>query len=257
MEDFDIGELTAELTSRSNASRGSMSTRPCSQEANRNRNKKQDSNIKHGKSGKTSSKELYPLDQNCFETEEAILFKNEYEATSNFDFDKNLSKYDQGESEVCVNGRLKCCLHFWEEIGANENVLDVKENGYKIPFISTPKPVEFKSNNSALLNDSFVYSEITQNDTYCRGPLQLHVVSPLSVSTNKEKNCLILDLRYVNLHVWQKRVKLEHWKVFYNYLSKEGSIFSFDLKSGYHHVDIYPPLQTFLGFSWVVDGISV
>ena len=51
-------------------------------------------------------------------------------------------------------------------------------------------------------------------------------------------------------------MKFEDWKVFQNYLSKEGSIFSFDLKSGYHHVDIYPPHQTFLGFSWVVDGVQ-
>ena len=32
-------------------------------------------------------------------------------------------------------------------------------------------------------------------------------------------------------------------------------IFNFDLKSGYHHVDIYPQHPTYLGFSWVVDGV--
>ena len=76
------------------------------------------------------SKELkgnYPLGQNYFETEEAFLFRHEYETTWNFDSDKNLSEYEQGESEVCVKGRLKCCLHFLEEIGGNQNVLDVIE----------------------------------------------------------------------------------------------------------------------------------
>ena len=29
---------------------------------------------------------------------------------------------------------------------------------------------------------------------------------------------------------------------------------SFDLKSGYHHVEIFQPHQTFLGFSWEFRG---
>ena len=31
-------------------------------------------------------------------------------------------------------------------------------------------------------------------------------------------------------------------------------IFPFDIKSGYHHVDIFPPHQSFLGFSWFYKG---
>ena len=149
VEDSDTGVQTAERTSRSNISRGYMLTRPCSQKAaNRNRNcngsKKRGSNVKNGKPGGTSIKELkdkYPLDQSYFEMEEAFFFRLEYKITSNFDFDKNLSEHEQGESEICVKGRLKRCLHFWQEIGANENVLDVIENGYKIPFISTPNGI--------------------------------------------------------------------------------------------------------------------
>ena len=101
VEDLDTGEQTAERTSRSNVSPGSILTRPCSQEVvNRIRNcngsKKKGSNVKSGKPGKASIKELkdkYPLDQNYFETEEAFLFRYEYKVTSNFDFDKNLSEY--------------------------------------------------------------------------------------------------------------------------------------------------------------------
>lgn len=35
---------------------------------------------------------------------------------------------------------------------------------------------------------------------------------------------------------------------------KNGYMFSFDLKSGYHHVEIFQPHQTFLGFSWDFQG---
>ena len=33
-------------------------------------------------------------------------------------------------------------------------------------------------------------------------------------------------------------------------------MFKFDLKSGYHHNDILQEHQTFLGFSWVVNGVQ-
>jgi len=32
-------------------------------------------------------------------------------------------------------------------------------------------------------------------------------------------------------------------------------LFSFDIKSGYHHIDIFPPDQEFLGFSWFKDWV--
>ena len=32
--------------------------------------------------------------------------------------------------------------------------------------------------------------------------------------------------------------------------------FSFDIKSGYHHIDIFPPDQEFLGFSWFKGGLT-
>ena len=32
-------------------------------------------------------------------------------------------------------------------------------------------------------------------------------------------------------------------------------LFSFEIKSGYHHIDIFPPDQTFLGFSGSKDGV--
>ena len=29
---------------------------------------------------------------------------------------------------------------------------------------------------------------------------------------------------------------------------------SFDFKSGYHHIEIHPDFQQFLGFSWEING---
>jgi len=50
--------------------------------------------------------------------------------------------------------------------------------------------------------------------------------------------------------VRKDRFKFEDWKVAIQYFTKNSSVFKFDLKSGYHHIDICPQQHTFLAFSW-------
>ena len=77
------------------------------------------------------------------------------------------------------------------------------------------------------------------------------MASPLSVSVHVNgKKRLILDLRIVNFHVWKQSVKYEDLKTARTYLDKEKYLFSFDLKSGYHHVEIHQEHTEYLGFSW-------
>ena len=45
------------------------------------------------------------------------------------------------------------------------------------------------------------------------------------------------------------------WLTPYPFPFRLAWLFSFDIKSGYHHVDIFPPDQEFLGFSWSKDGV--
>ena len=66
---------------------------------------------------------------------------------------------------------------------------------------------------------------------------------------------MILDLRYVNDHLEKRKVKFGDWKTFQNYISSENYLFKFDLKSGYHHIEIFQPHVTYLGFQWEVDGV--
>ena len=58
------------------------------------------------------------------------------------------------------------------------------------------------------------------------------VVNPLSVSIDSlGKKRLILDLRYIHMHLYQDKIKLDNWKFFKNYLpTNKGSLFKFDLK---------------------------
>ena len=72
--------------------------------------------------------------------------------------------------------------------------------------------------------------------------------------STKGKKRLILDLRYVNNHLFKNKIKFDDWNSFQNYLEgNKGYLFKFDLKSGYHHVDIFEEHQTYLGFSWEIN----
>ena len=71
------------------------------------------------------------------------------------------------------------------------------------------------------------------------------------------KKRLILDLRYDNRHLQKKRIKYKDWKVAISYFQVGAYMFTFDLKSGYHHIEVATvhQLQCYLGFSWV-DPVS-
>ena len=47
-----------------------------------------------------------------------------------------------------VKGSLRRNIDFWRSINAYESVLDMIENGYKVPFIETPSSKVFKNNKS-------------------------------------------------------------------------------------------------------------
>jgi len=151
-------------------------------------------------------------------------------------------------------GRLKAKLDYWHTIGANSFVTDIIKCGYRIPFISTPCKAHFSNNKSAWDNASFVesaISELVSNHAVVEVPFVPHVVNPLSVSIQSSgKKRLILDLRYVNQFIWKNKFKREDLRVLLSYVNKGDYLSSFDLKSGYHHFDIFPDHKTFWGFSW-------
>ena len=153
-----------------------------------------------------------------------------------------------------VKGRLKAHFSFWHDIQASPFVLNVIQNGYSIPFISKPPKKVNKNNHSAMENAGFVSEAVA--DLLNKGCVALvsgcpEVVNPLSVVVNRSgKKRLILDLHEVNLHVWKDKVKFEDFKVALTYFKKTGFMFKFDLKSGYHHIDMVSWCQTYLGFCW-------
>ncbi len=76
------------------------------------------------------------------------------------------------------------------------------------------------------------------------------------VTNNSRKPRLILDLCYVNKHLLSCKFRYEDIRTGANLFKPGDWFFKFDYVSGYHHVEIFPAHTTFLGCSWVVNGIQ-
>ena len=159
-----------------------------------------------------------------------------------------------------VKGRLWAHVYFWEEVHAPVFVIECIKEGYKIPFYTTPSDASFKNKRSALDHAEFVHDAILElvssNQIVQVALSHLKVVNPLSVSVQScGKKRLILDLRYVNQHIFKQKFNFEDWRVGLDYFKKGCYFTKFDLKSGYHHLDIFHEHQPYLGFSWAMpDG---
>ena len=142
-------------------------------------------------------------DEYCFDSDH---FTNDY------------YEYEQGQKHIIGRGRLKKNIQFWRDIGANDFVLDVIENGYKLPLFSMP-PQYFSDNNRSTISEyDFVCeaikdlidrSLVTDCETAPR------VVNPLTVSQRSGMKRLILDLRVVNQHRWKQSVKYDDLKIIF------------------------------------------
>ena len=154
-------------------------------------------------------------------------------------------EYEQGvSSNIVVPGSLKNHIQFWRSIGTSQFILVVIDEGYRIPLYSTPPPSFSRNNKSALAHPSFVDEAISE--------LLLNY-RVFSIQSSGKKR-LILDLRFINKHLWKTSVKFEDLRVALHYLEKGHFMFSFDIRSGYHYVLIFPPRQSFLGFFLVLQG---
>ena len=117
-------------------------------------------------------------------------------------------------------------------------------DGYEMPFVTLPPPKASPNNLSAVTHSHFVSEAISDLlRTKCVEILdhKPDIVNPLSVSIQSSgKKRLILDLRHVNLYVFKRKFRCEDVLVALQIFSQGFFLFKFDLKSGYHHVEIFP-----------------
>jgi len=79
-------------------------------------------------------------------------------------------------------------------------------------------------------------------------------VSPLNVATRPNgKQRLILDLRHVNNYLMVPKFRMESLSILSDLADLDDVMFSLDLASGYHQVEVDPKDHKYLGFQW--DGV--
>ena len=71
-----------------------------------------------------------------------------------------------------------------------------------------------------------------------------------------KKKRLGLDLRHVNKFLHKHTFRYENLDSLSQVFEKGDWFFNWDLKSGYHHVNIYQPQQKYLRFSWVINAVE-
>jgi hypothetical protein len=136
----------------------------------------------------------------------------------------------------------------------NPYVLDIVDNGYKLPFLSIPRREELNNNKTARDNVTFVSEEIerlVKAGILIKLQYAPTVINALTVAQNAAgKQRLVLDLRGVNPLLHVPKFKFEDFKVASQYFTKGCFMCTFDLKSGYSHIDINVEYQQYLGLEW-------
>ena len=166
-----------------------------------------------------------------------------------YEFEQN------SDATFFVQGKLRQNLPFWRDIiQASAFVLDIIQNGYKICFQESPSPFTIPNRSSALRHKDFVNEAI--KELLDRGCLREtpHVpkfCSPLHVvQQSSGKLRLILDLSHLNKIIIKRPVKYEDLRTVLQLFPPGSFVFSFDLKSAYHHIDTCEDHKKFLSFQW-------
>ena len=160
------------------------------------------------------------------------------------------AKGDFSELKCCkesVRGRLKSHFSAWEEIGSPSTVVSFIREGYKLPLLTIPESCGLANNKSAIDNACFVTKALEDRiAANCISIVnsQPRVVNPLTVSVRAEgKKRLVLDLRHVNPHLFKNISTAQQ-------LLAEGYyLYTFNIKSAYHHVEILTAIGPTLGFN--------
>ena len=171
-----------------------------------------------------------------------------------FDFEKS--------SESCLFkvGSLRDHVDFWSNsIRASDFIINTIVEGYRIPFLDLPENFIIPNRSSAFKFKDFVYEAISE--LIERGCVQEVLnppkfINPLHVVQQSGGKCrLILDLSYLNKFIWKQSVRFEDIRTVFDLFQSGYFFFTFDFKSGYHHVEIFPDHRQYLGFSWKFGSV--
>jgi hypothetical protein len=98
------------------------------------------------------------------------------------------------------------------------------------------------------------FSSVLQLHTQNEVHVLPKVVNPLTVAENRNKLRLVLDCRQINPHLHKFRFKYEDATEASHMFEKGDLPFTYDLRSAYHHLEIFEDHKTYLGFSYITGS---
>ena len=165
----------------------------------------------------------------------------------------------EGTGEVTVAGNIHKAGQFWHDaLDASKFVLNIIDQGYRLPFAMPCPPFYAKNNASSLNHRDFVAESITKLVSQnCAKEVSQppFCCNPLTVATGKKLR-LVLDLRHVNAHLKKFQFRYENLKTLAKIFEKGFYFATFDIKNGYHHISIHEQDIGYLGFAWDFEGVT-
>ena len=159
--------------------------------------------------------------------------------------------------EQSVAGKIHEKGSFWHEsLSASKFVLDIIDNGLRLPFAEPCPPFAAKNNASSRNNRAFVeeaIQKLVRQKCVKEVEQQPFCCNPLTVAKGKKLR-LVLDLRHVNAFLRKFKFRYENLKTLENIFEKGFFFATFDLKRGYHHIKIHENDVGYLGFAWDFEG---
>ena len=150
-------------------------------------------------------------------------------------------------------GSLREHVDFWSNsIRGSDFIINTIVEGYRIPFFDLPDNFVIPNRSSAFKFKDFVneaISELIERGCVKEVLNPPKFINPLHVVQQSSGKCrIILDLSYLNIFIWKQSVRFEDIRTVFDLFQSGYFFFTFDLKSAYHHVEIFPDHLEYLGF---------
>jgi hypothetical protein len=170
------------------------------------------------------------------------------------------------DKEISSDPRVAGCIGneasrpFWKDVlCAPKDVINIIENGYRIPWIDEagPPKSELRNNRSATEMPEFVEEQLSLLERI--GAIEAckeipHITMPLSVVYSNKWRMLSDGSRNLNPYIKERKVTLSHLGSFHEGFSPDSWMRSCDLESGYWQVPIHPSHTKYLGIAWTWKG---
>ena len=150
-------------------------------------------------------------------------------------------------------------IEFMKNLGPDEYVLQIMQEGLKLDFDEIPPPYWEPNNASCLNNLSTAQSKVNKwleqgivyrvsSRPYCCSPLTVSAKTDYLTGEVKLRPCLDLS-RHVNKYVTAPPLRLEDLEIAEKLLEPGCWQASWDLASAYLHINVASEYQKYLGFS--------